>query len=213
MITRRSAIKAISASPFFFLATPSYGEDKTGEYSNDKEADAWMRKWMENSVETTNVQVKSAVGIMTLGRFADRMYYLRSTIGWDPDKGDQLKLPKVRAPNGFVTDFASIPRVFWSILPPDGLYTYPAVIHDFLYWSQSTTRSDADDILDYSMRDFKVDVATRNIIFGGVRAGGASAWRNNRKLKDKGERRLLKYFPVDPIITWGEWKKKPGVFF
>lgn len=36
-------------------------------------------------------------------------------------------------PVGFITDFASIPRAFWSILPPTGRYGKAAVIHDFLY--------------------------------------------------------------------------------
>jgi len=29
-------------------------------------------------------------------------------------------------PAGFVTDFASISRLFWTLLPRDGEYTYPA---------------------------------------------------------------------------------------
>lgn len=31
---------------------------------------------------------------------------------------------------GFITDFATIPRIFWSIYPPFGRYTKPAVLHD-----------------------------------------------------------------------------------
>jgi hypothetical protein len=42
----------------------------------------------------------------------------------------------VTVPAGFVTDFASIPRPFWSILPTWGKYGPPAVVHDFLYWDQ-----------------------------------------------------------------------------
>ena len=33
---------------------------------------------------------------------------------------------------GFITDFASIPRIFWSIFPPFGRYTKSAVLHDRL---------------------------------------------------------------------------------
>ena len=33
---------------------------------------------------------------------------------------------------GFITDFASIPRIFWSIYPPFGRYTKSAVLHDRL---------------------------------------------------------------------------------
>jgi hypothetical protein len=39
----------------------------------------------------------------------------------------------IRVPAGFVTDFASIPRIFWNILPPTGKYGKAAVVHDYLY--------------------------------------------------------------------------------
>lgn len=39
----------------------------------------------------------------------------------------------ISVPVDFITDFASIPRAFWSILPPTGRYGKAAVIHDFLY--------------------------------------------------------------------------------
>lgn len=31
---------------------------------------------------------------------------------------------------GEETDFATIPRIFWAILPPDGAYSQAAVVHD-----------------------------------------------------------------------------------
>jgi hypothetical protein len=37
----------------------------------------------------------------------------------------------VIVPKGFVTDFASIPRPFWSIVPTWGKYGPPAVVHDY----------------------------------------------------------------------------------
>ena len=39
----------------------------------------------------------------------------------------------VQVPKGFVTDGASIPRIFWVYLPRHGKYTKAAVVHDFLY--------------------------------------------------------------------------------
>jgi len=38
----------------------------------------------------------------------------------------------IRVPVGYRTDFASIPRLFWRILPPAGRYGKAAVIHDWL---------------------------------------------------------------------------------
>jgi hypothetical protein len=46
----------------------------------------------------------------------------------------------IKVPVGFVTDFASIPRAFWSILPPIDNYAKAAVIHDWLYWEGIYTR-------------------------------------------------------------------------
>lgn len=38
----------------------------------------------------------------------------------------------VRVPEGFVTDGASVPNVFWSLLPPWGEYGQASVLHDYL---------------------------------------------------------------------------------
>lgn len=35
-------------------------------------------------------------------------------------------------PTGFLTDFASVPRLFWRIFPPSGRYCKAAVVHDYL---------------------------------------------------------------------------------
>ena len=39
----------------------------------------------------------------------------------------------VEIPNGFITDFASVPRLFWNIFPPIGNYRNAAIVHDYLY--------------------------------------------------------------------------------
>ena len=36
-------------------------------------------------------------------------------------------------PKGFITDFASVPRWLWSILPPHGKMANAAILHDYLY--------------------------------------------------------------------------------
>jgi hypothetical protein len=35
-------------------------------------------------------------------------------------------------PAGFQTDLASVPRLFWALLPPQGAYERAAVLHDWL---------------------------------------------------------------------------------
>ncbi len=48
------------------------------------------------------------------------------------------------APRGFQTDFASIPRFFWSIYPPVDNYDPAAVIHDAAYGHALVTRDSID---------------------------------------------------------------------
>lgn len=39
---------------------------------------------------------------------------------------------EIEAPAGMITDGASVPRLFWAVLPAWGRYSRAAVIHDFL---------------------------------------------------------------------------------
>ncbi|GAB3359218.1 hypothetical protein GCM10027430_30790 [Lysobacter tyrosinilyticus] len=164
-------------------------------------ADDWLKK--------TNV-FSAATGALHLGRFADRMYFITDDIQWSPNSGQEAHKP-VRVPAGFVTDFASIPRLFWGIFPTDGRYAYAAIIHDYLYWFQERSREEADLIFKFAMQDFKVPAATVVAVHAAVRAAGEFAWRSNRQLRTSGEKRVLRKYPEDPVETWAVWKKKPGV--
>jgi Protein of unknown function (DUF1353) len=140
------------------------------------------------------------------------MYFLLSPISWNPNLSEPQNLQAVSVPTGFITDFASIPRVFWSALKPDGEYAYAAVVHDYLYWIQSRPRDEADEILKLAMQDLKVGGLTVKAIFNAVHWFGGQAWDENKKLKESGENRILKSFPDDPAILWEEWKQRPDVF-
>ena len=52
----------------------------------------------------------------------------------------------INVPIGTYTDFASIPRTLWAVFPRWGKYGNAAVIHDWMYWDQSRSRKEADDI-------------------------------------------------------------------
>jgi hypothetical protein len=165
--------------------------------------EAWMDQWMRR---------RSPDGTLHISRFRDPMYFLLKPIGWKPD-GDQVgKYQPISVPQGFVTDFASVPRLFWSLLRPDGDYTYPAIVHDWMYWRQDTDRETADEILRLGMQDFSIDKATVAAIYNAVRLGAGSAWNANAAEKKGGGRRILTKTPDDPRITWADWKKKPDVF-
>jgi len=159
----------------------------------------WMDDWMEAT--------KAPQGALIVGRFANPIYFLYKPITWQPNKG-QEQFPTVTVPIGFVTDFASIPQIFWSILKPDGLYAYAAVVHDYLYWTQSTPREVADNVLRLAMEDFHVGAMTIKEIYQAVVWFGGQTWEENKTLKANGEKRILRQFPDDPRITWEEYKKE-----
>lgn len=178
---------------------------QTEPYSDPEAADKWLAPWLHAPGAVS--------GALHMGRFADRMYYLDKPITWSPGPG-QTGAPAVTVPKGFVTDLASIPRVFWSALPTDGVYTFPAIVHDYLYWTQSPgiSRETADLIFKYGMQDMKVDEASIFAIYNAVRLGGSGPWDENAVKKTRGERRILKKFPEKPTTTWDEWRKQPAVF-
>jgi hypothetical protein len=163
-----------------------------------------MKAWM------TDQRLPS--GLLYVGRFKDPMYFLTQSIKWEPTGNADQTLPTVTVPQGFVTDFASIPREFYSFLRPDGDYAFAAVVHDFLYWDQTSSREAADDTLKAAMTDFDIPSLTKEVIYKAVRLGGGPAWREDGRLKAGGEKRILKRFPSDPRITWAQWKQQPGVF-
>jgi uncharacterized protein DUF1353 len=93
-------------------------------------------------------------------------------------------------PEGFVTDFASIPRLLWPLLPKWGDYGWAAVLHDYLYWEQSLCREDSDAILLEAMMRSSVPPWRRQLIYRAVRLFGCWAWNSNRRRKMCGENRM-----------------------
>lgn len=213
MFNRRVVLASAFASSNFLLTMSCAAQQSVEPYSDPSAADKWMRTWIDdlNKQPLTNT-TKAVNGALHLGRFADPIYFLHQTIGWKPNADQAALYRAVPVPVGFVTDLASIPRAFWSLLRPDGIYSWAAILHDYLYWEQFVTRQQADDIFRFAMMDFKIEPAVIETVYLAVRTGGASAWTTNAELKAKGERRLLKLFPEDPTVTWAEWKLKPDVF-
>ena len=155
---------------------------------------------------------KAPVSVPRIAPFADwDYYYLLSPIGWEPEGDAVGRFAPVEAPRGFVTDLASIPRVLWPIMPPTSRYTHAAIIHDFHYWTQTISRSDADEILSIGMGELNVPGWTTFAVYNAVKLAGGSAWDNNARLKEQGESRFLRKLPKEPTITWEDWKSRGGV--
>lgn len=208
MLCRREFLRLISSATS--LAAVGWTADSFAETTPQLTIDEWKDK----AFESANHPVSGVSGPLRFGRFKDRIYFLMEPIEWfpDPKLPEQKGYSKVVVPKGFVTDLASIPRIFYSLLPPDGPYTYPAVIHDFLYWNQGGTKKQADHVLKFGMEYFKVGTITTGAIYDAVVIGGQSSWDGNAHLKAQGEKRILTKFPDDPTITWEQWKSHPANF-
>jgi hypothetical protein len=90
--------------------------------------------------------------------------------------GEEGSGSMIRVPAGFETDFASVPRFFWRILPPWGRYGKAAVVHDYLYGSHACTRERADEIFLEAMTVLGVPAWKRNVMYRAVRWFGQAAW-------------------------------------
>jgi hypothetical protein len=201
-VSRRTVVGILGVFPALGGQSDSH---KTGGRVAPPEAEKWMHNWMSGSA------ARPPEGGLYLGRFADPIYFLTEPIAWKPNKG-QEGYKEVSVPVGFVTDLTSIPRVFWSLLRPDGRYAYAAILHDYLYWFQTRSREESDTILKLGMEDFSVAPLTISTIYTAVRAGGAASWSENERLRTAGEKRILKRFPQDPRTTWAEWKERADSF-
>lgn len=104
-----------------------------------------------------------------------------------PDAAEPIIVPK-----GFITDYASIPRIFWPLLPPWGKYGPAAIVHDYLYTRAGMTvpspedpsrmvesdRKTADRIFLLAMAQLGVGVVKRYVMYFAVRLFGRAAYKN-----------------------------------
>ena len=79
-------------------------------------------------------------------------------------------------PKGFLTDFASIPRLLWPVFSPIDYKTIsPAILHDYLYaCPNNLTRSQVDSIFYSSLIDNRVNPVVAYLYWLGVRLGGST---------------------------------------
>jgi hypothetical protein len=82
----------------------------------------------------------------------------------------------ITVPAGFVTDFASIPRLPIVYLAVGGRGDRAAVAHDWLYSSQAVDRATADAILREALLATGYGSLLANMFYAAVRLFGASHW-------------------------------------
>jgi len=96
--------------------------------------------------------------------------------------GSETSEEQFIVPEGYVTDFASIPRAAWSLIgPPLGRHARAAILHDWLYDTNGAggrfDREASDRIFLEAMKVLGVNWAKRSLMFRAVRLGGASGWK------------------------------------
>jgi hypothetical protein len=182
----KMAAISVSGWPRLTSATEESNSIVPFSTSASNSAGQWMDRWMNPGPEN-----KDVAGALRMGRFADPMYFLLEPITWKPGADQPSAYPSVTVPSGFVTDLASIPQIFWSLLRPDGMYAYPAIVHDYLYWFQFTSKAVADDILRLGMQDLGVSKQTNFTIYEAVHYFGDTAWDGNARLRAQGEKRVV----------------------
>lgn len=151
------------------------------------------------------------VADMPVGRDVILMQPLSFTIPDLPIFGTWRGL-EILVPSGFISDYASVPRLFWRLIPRRGPYNKAAFIHDFLYVIQRVPRYIADLVFLFAMRALGVVELTARVMFRAVRAGGWFGWRRNAKLPST---RLRLHYGLHFIprlfrpVDHPEWEFKP----
>ena len=90
---------------------------------------------------------------------------------------DESYTSYVYVPKGYLTDGASVPRLFWNIIPPWGAYGQSCVLHDYLceypYYfeglaSTTLSRKQVNNIFNDAMEITGLNKSKRRLIYGGV---------------------------------------------
>jgi hypothetical protein len=102
-------------------------------------------------------------GAVVVRQVDAKRWELREPVGYRGARED------FTVPAGFVTDFASIPRLVVWLIPRYGLYTRSAILHDFLWRTSAVSRADADGLFRRSMRELGVSMPRRWMMWAAVR--------------------------------------------
>lgn len=109
---------------------------------------------------------------LTVEHIGEGQWRLTQYLAFYSAKFDRMLIVK----EGFVTDFASVPRVPGAYLLFAGIGESAAVVHDALYTSGEVSRKAADEIYLEALEASGVSAWRRLPMFWAVRAFGASRY-------------------------------------
>ncbi|EEM1818480.1 DUF1353 domain-containing protein [Salmonella enterica subsp. enterica] len=89
----------------------------------------------------------------------------------------------IEVPAGFITDLATVPRIFWMLLPPDGKYAKAAIIHDYLYDNALRSKKEADLIFLDGMTVLGVPKWKRMVMYLAVRVFGRGSYSEQNAME------------------------------
>lgn len=102
-----------------------------------------------------------------------------------------------QVPAGFVFDFASAPRVAWSLTPPyDNRYAAAVLLHDWAYGGELWPRRLNDELMLAGLRVRGVKRWKRVLMWTAVRVGGGYHYRHHHPKERVLSTRRLSGFPV-----------------
>lgn len=133
-----------------------------------------------------------------------RQYVLLEPFKYVPPDGKE----PIVVPVGFVTDFASIPGPLQGAFGPS-VHDLPALVHDYLYWRQSCTRTQADEVFYVALDVVGVSTLRRTMIRLGLAIGGPTAYRENaRERRERLPRIIPAPYLAIPVTTWERYRRE-----
>lgn len=107
-----------------------------------------------------------------------RLFVLQEPLICVDDNGRRWEVPE-----GFATDFASIPAVGRAFIPKAHQNAYAAVLHDYLYETQPLERRQCDKLFREALAspDCNTGPAKQWVMYKAVRSGGWHSWQNVQK--------------------------------
>jgi len=115
------------------------------------------------------------VGKTVIERLDKKYYILKSTLSFKSKTGIIITIKP-----GFITDGASIPKMFWGIIgcPLNAQYIGSAIIHDGLYKSHALTKKESDLMFKEMLEHNQVHKIKINAMYYALKFFGYHAYRD-----------------------------------